>query len=97
MKPDCTASSSSPSSAPAETEFARLIRLIRSQPDVERLHRLHRLPSGRYRYLIETPFQTFPRYVVGTTDRDNNTIHIEAKCGQPANAQRLFDTLPTLN
>ena len=65
-------------------------RLIEGQPDVKRVVKLE--PAGeRYRYLIETPFATFPRFVIGTTDADLADVRIEGKCGTDWGAEQMWD------
>lgn len=65
---------------------ARIVR----EADVKVLHRLEDVGMGRFAYLIETPFMTFPRFVVGTTDADNEEVMICLKCGLLASAEEEF-------
>jgi hypothetical protein len=60
-------------------------------PDVKALHRLEELQRGVWLYLIETPFQTFPRFVVGHTDVDNAEPVILMKCGRLDSAEGEYD------
>ncbi len=67
---------------PLRDAFVRLSRLIRVEPDVHLLIALDRLPDDDdladrpWIYLIETPFATFPRFVIGRTDDDNENPDI---------------------
>lgn len=68
----------------------QLRKLIEQEEDVKRVIRLE--PHGdRFRYLIETPFETFPKFVIGTTDATNEDVRIEHKCGLEATAQEAWD------
>ena len=54
--------------------FETLRRLITTEADVHQLHALlpaHTADSERWLYFIETPFATFPRFVIGETDQVN--------------------------
>lgn len=67
---------------PLRDTFVRLSRLIRVEPDVHLLIALDRLQDDDdlddrpWIYLIETPFATFPRFVIGRTDDDNENPDI---------------------
>lgn len=69
--------------------------LIRREKDVERLHKLSLLPgrTDRFAYLIETPFETYPRFAVGTTDAENEHVHIDMLCGLLESAEERFSEL----
>lgn len=78
----------------AEDPLARLRALILAEADVKALHRLE--PRfGRYCYLIETPFQTFPKFVIGTTNADNTQVHITHQCGAQWQADEAWQKLIT--
>lgn len=59
--------------------FVRLAKLIESEPDVHRLIALDCIDE-EWHYLIETPFATFPRFVIGKTDDDNLEPSILFQC-----------------
>jgi N-acetylglucosamine-6-phosphate deacetylase len=62
---------------------------IEQEDDVKRIIRLE--PHGeRFRYLIETPFATFPRFAVGTTDAAGEDVRLEAICGELYTAEVAF-------
>lgn len=65
---------------------------ILSEPDVHALHNLSPIPGGRWVYIIETPFATFPKFVLGTTDDDNVAPLLIAKAGR---IESLDDLLAT--
>lgn len=74
---NATAETAAPALDPAP--IVRLRTLIELEPDVRRVLELVPLADGHFRYLIETPFRTFPKAVIGTTDADNYHVWIEAK------------------
>jgi hypothetical protein len=72
-----------------ERALATVRRLIEAQPDVKRV--VHLAPDGlRFRYMIETPFETFPRFVIGTTDAGLTDVRIIVKCGTEWGAEDLW-------
>ena len=50
-----------------------------SESDVRKVVKLRKV-GERFQYLIETPFETFPRYVVGTTDCAFDDVRIQMRC-----------------
>jgi len=64
----------------SEPGCGRVARLIEAEQDVRRVLKVA-AQGQRYRYLIETPFQTWPRFVIGTTDADLADVRIEYRCG----------------
>jgi hypothetical protein len=54
--------------------------LIEEEYDVKQV--LELVESGdRYRYMIETPFESFPKFVIGTTDEHLLDVNREVACG----------------
>lgn len=78
----------------ADDPLTRLRALILAEDDVKALHRLEPR-AGRYCYLIETPFQTFPKFVIGTTNADNTQVHITHKCEAQWQADEAWHKLVT--
>jgi hypothetical protein len=79
---------------PQRAAMIRLRSLIRQEPDVLEVLALSYLPEAqRWLYLIKTPFATYPKYVVGTTDSDNEQPVIHLRCGQEWSARESFDSL----
>jgi hypothetical protein len=70
-------------------------RLIQAEDDVHRLLALTEMPNGRFAYLIQTPFATHPKYVVGLTDKENTNPDILLQCGAEWSAQNFFENLIT--
>lgn len=67
-----------------ERETARLRGLIEAEADVKRVMALEVLPGGeprRWVYLIETPYMTFPKFAVGTTNAENTEVSLLLTCG----------------
>jgi hypothetical protein len=63
---------------------------IEREDDVKQVLRLE--PHGaRFRYLIETPFETFPKFVIGTTDAENSDVRIEHRCGLLSTAMEQWN------
>lgn len=85
--------------AVAETGHARETAMLRGfledQEDVRRVMALEVLPSSgpllRWLYLIETPYMTFPKYVVGTTNANNTEVEILLACGSEWAATDAFN------
>ncbi|MEA3211282.1 MAG: hypothetical protein QOE70_4339 [Chthoniobacter sp.] len=69
---------------------AAVWRRLEREPDVLQVIEMQPLDGGRFRYLIKTPFDTFPRFVIGTTDATLADVRIRAKCGAEWNAKRLW-------
>jgi hypothetical protein len=71
--------------SPQRDTFLALRRLIEQEPDVFRVLALESFdatdPDSRWLYLIETPFASFPRYVIGTTDAGNEDPEILFQSG----------------
>lgn len=61
------------------------------ETDVEAIHALQPLPNGRALYVIETPFMTFPKFAVGSTNAANDDVRILATCGALWCAEEQFD------
>lgn len=74
-------------------ELEQLRDLILQQSDVKRVVGLVSMADGRFAYCIETPFMTFPRFVVGTTDAVNDDVHIHSRCGAEWSAMACFEKL----
>lgn len=62
--------------------------LIAAEPDVRAVLELEPIAgTADWRYLIETPFATFPRYVIGRTDATMSDVRITHRCGHIATAR----------
>ena len=61
-------------------------KLIEAEPDVKRLVELAVIGTG-WLYLIETPFETWPRFVIGTLSPDGSGPRILLNCGQEWSAR----------
>ena len=59
-------------------EFIR--ELLTQQDDVLRIIRLE-AHGSRIRYQIETPFKTFPRFVIGECDGNGDNVRLLHRCG----------------
>lgn len=56
--------------------------LIAAEPDVRAVLELEPIAgTGDWRYLIETTFRAWPRYVIGRTDATLADVHITLRCG----------------
>ena len=78
---------------PPSPEIERLKELIRSEEDVFMLHALSDLPGGRFAYMIQTPFATFPKFAVGTTDKDNASPAVLLQCATKWSAEDYYNKL----
>lgn len=74
-------------------EWTRLKHRMEQEDDIRHLLRLERIDGGRYRYLIETPFKTFPKYVIGTTDALFDDVRIEHRCGLLTSSEHAWPFL----
>lgn len=74
--------------------WLRMADILRSQEDVHRLVALDWDPDNiRWWYLIETPFATFPRFVVGHTDPENLEPVVCCQSAAAWSAQSAWDEL----
>lgn len=67
--------------------------LIENERDVKKLHRLRLLPDGRFLYLIETPFMTFPKFSIGSTNEANDDVRILSTCSALWAAEERFNEI----
>jgi hypothetical protein len=82
---------STASATPAPIDLLR--QKMESEEDVLRV--VHLVPCGdRFRYLIETPFKTFPRFVIGNTDAAFDDVRLECRCGLIETAERHWAGQP---
>lgn len=66
--------------------------VLESEADVKKVWALEALPEpGRWLYLIETPFMTFPKFAVGTTNQANSAVQILMTCGSVWAATDAFN------
>lgn len=63
--------------------------LIVQQPDVKKLLRLEKFGAG-FRYQIETPFATFPKFVIGVTDIEFEMVRLAHRCGLIESSDRAW-------
>ena len=73
-----------------ESTVERLRALICREADVKVLHRLREVEGGRFAYLIETPFMTFPKFAVGTCSAGLADVQILLTCGLRVTAEAEF-------
>lgn len=75
-------------------EFLRMRALILAEPDVFACHALSwNRQEQRWLYLIQTPFATFPKFVVGWTDSENESPEILLCCTLKQNAVEFWTDL----
>jgi hypothetical protein len=67
--------------------------LIRREQDVRQVIALQPLGDGRALFVIETPFMTFPKFVVGSTNEHNDDVRILMSCGARWSAESAFDEI----
>jgi hypothetical protein len=73
-------------------ELVSLREIMAREEDVKRIVRLERA-GDRFRYLIETPFATFPKFVIGTTDAKYDDVRLELRCGLLESAEERWPEL----
>lgn len=71
----------------------KLRKLILAEPDVVTIHGLAPLHGGRWAYLIQTPFASFPNFVMGTTDDENTQPIILASAAKEWGLRTAFNEL----
>ena len=72
--------------------YLKLRALLQQETDVHAVLALSWVPQeGRWLYLIKTPFATWPKFVVGYTDQENNDPEIIFRCGAEVPARGCFD------
>jgi hypothetical protein len=65
--------------------------LIAAEPDVRAVLELEPIAgTDDWRYLIETPFATFPRYAIGRTDATLSRVRITHRCGHIDTAREAW-------
>ena len=74
-------------------ELVRLKGLMEAEEDVRRVVRLARVSEHSALYCIETPYESFPRYVVGLASLDNEVVEILLKCGLESSALAEYEVL----
>lgn len=72
-------------------ELLPLEALLLDEQDVKAVRALQPLPDGRALYLIETPFMTFPKFAVGSTNAANDDVRILATCGALWSAEEQYE------
>jgi hypothetical protein len=66
--------------------------LIAAEPDVRAVLKLESIAgTEEWRYLIETPFSTFPRYVIGRTNTTMSDVSITHRCGHIETARNEWE------
>jgi hypothetical protein len=82
---------------PLKEAYDRLAELITAETDVHRLLALmpfhDSLPGEQWIYMIETPFSSFPRFVIGETDAANAAPSLLFQSGTEWSARNHWDTL----
>ena len=79
--------------SPASEPLDKVRRLIKEMDDVKSVLELKRGADGRIFYMIETPFTTYPKFVIGWTDDAVNEARPFFKCGVRQSAVREWEKL----
>lgn len=74
-------------------QYVALRNFIQREADVHAVLELARMPAGKWMYLIQTPFVTFPKFVIGVTDVENESAEILLRCGSEWSARAEWDRL----
>lgn len=74
-------------------ELHELENRLHRATDVHEVKRLQKLPSGRFTFLIETPFITTFRFAVGTTDFAMEDIRLVSQSGALWTAEEAFESV----
>lgn len=72
--------------------YLHMRKIIEGQEDVHKLHELSWLPDEmRWLYMIQTPFATFPKFVIGHTGPENLDPVVVFQCSSEWGAQAEWD------
>jgi hypothetical protein len=83
--------SGGPISEAHQRQYVALRNLVQKEPDVVQVLELSRLPDGQWMYLIQTPFVTFPKFVIGRTNVENQHVVVVFRCGSEWAARAEWD------
>ena len=90
--PQRTAAASASDSAKPDPMNTHLRDLIAAEPDVRAVLELAPIAGTTdWRYLIETTFSTFPRYVIGRTNATMSDVSITHRCGHIETARNEWE------
>lgn len=79
---------------PMRSEMLRLRALIQAEEDVHAVHGLAKIAGeDRWLFFIQTPFATFPRFVIGSTDPANDRPELLLRCGAEWSAREAWTDL----
>jgi hypothetical protein len=73
--------------------LSELVNLMLKEDDVKQVCCVARVGRHAALYLIETPFESFPRYVVGRASLDNEIVEVLCRCNRIETARAEFDVL----
>ena len=76
-----------------QRQYVALRNLIQREADVHAVLELASQADGRWIYLIQTPFVTFPKFVIGLTDVENEEVEIFMRFGSEWSARAEWDRL----
>lgn len=76
-------------------DHERMARMIRAEGDVFRLLALaprgeFAVPGRKWYYMIQTPFATFPKFVIGLTDDRNENPAVIFRCELRSSAEDFW-------
>lgn len=74
-------------------QYVALRNALQKEPDVHAVLELARQTDGRWLYLIETPFVSFPKFVIGRTDVENESVDLLFRCGAEWSARAEWDRI----
>lgn len=74
-----------------QRQYVALRNLLQKEADVHQVLELSRQSDGKWMYLIQTPYVTFPKYVIGRTDVENESVDILFRCGAEWSARSEWD------
>lgn len=76
---------------PLRSEFLAIRHLIASEEDVHQVLSLAKIADeSRWLYFIQTPFATWPKFVIGTTDPENQSPEILFRSGSEWSAREAW-------
>ena len=76
-----------------QRQYVALRNLIQREADVHAVLELARMADGKWMYLIQTPFVTWPKFVIGLTDVENESVEFWLRCGSEWSARVEWDRL----
>jgi len=78
----------------AQRQYHALRAVLKAEKDVYDVLELSRRADGKWLYLVQTPLDwVFPKYVIGVTDVEAQSVELKFQCGALWSAQAAWDRI----